>query len=405
MELTNKIKDICVEENKLTIPQYYTDQHDGSNKPRFEGQLFVLLDCSGSTRAQLGFDRQGNKIGGSHTKIIISAECEGIMWSLMSFIKNYDMTGTILTLITFGTDHTAYPYKITSNYQLYNEVICKIEDIPINNGGGTNLYNPLKVALSNLSADNINYIILATDGQPNDKTPVLEILKEKIDSTYHLFVIGAGSIQESIGTASFMRVMDHSTRILDKKSQPSTITVKRETNRSECDKQYLESLVNLSTAKCSLYTGAYGDYQDLKESAEIFISECQKLQQSKKGYRVMLDGGKYVEYSNDITCAIDQNQAVLTKIGQTHYMITQTYQIAIDPSPTLPDYMISTQLPKFCLCENDSHVDFNGTFDPDYEILANLKFQKQIYIRFEMLGLIPSLTPSGFLRIRTVKKF
>ena len=189
MESTNKIRDECVGENVLTIPQYH-DEFDGFNKCRFGAQLFILLDCSGSTRCQSGYDRHGGKLEGSvNTKVIIAAECEGIMWTLMSFIKNYDMTGTTLKFITFASNHTTYSYNITSNNQLYSDVICRIGDFTLNNGENTNLYGPLKEVLSNLSSENANYIILATDGQPNNKTQVLEILKEKTESNYLLFII------------------------------------------------------------------------------------------------------------------------------------------------------------------------------------------------------------------------
>ncbi len=401
------ISQICTGCNKLTIPKF-TSEHTGIGKKVYNETLVIVIDCSGSTnnsdrgckgsrfsRSMLFSGEPKNQEENSdknpeenanneeETKIIIAAECEGIMYVLMEYCKLYNMCCPVY-VIPFSSNYKVLNFTIHNNQELYDQVISGLGMLPYE-GGGTNLLFPIKYIFEDLPGNDHLDIILATDGQPDNKAEVIAKLSEKQKRPFSIFVIGAGSISESAGN---MRVLSRFGNYVRSSSIHCS---------SECDIDYLVSIANLSTSEIGSYCGAFGNYSELVDAAQKYIEKQQtELFVPKVCYKVKLDNNLTGELSSEVIMDLNLQKCVLTKTRYGYYLITQQWQLAINPEKTenIPDYFS-------CKKFSDSLNQINEK--TQIIQLDNLS-QLTLEIIFGDYKLYPAMTPMYELRIREIIK-
>ena len=415
----------------LRIESFGPD-YDGNLKPKFSPQqLVIILDNSGSTNNKHGGSRRGNQQFESDPNVepqsptpeIIIAECEGVCILLLEYMRAYDMTGTTIHLIPFSSLYSVLKFTIESNIDLYQKLITQIDILFNYEQGGTNLLSPINYVSDKILSETLHtHIILATDGQPESKQEVLNVLNN-IKSNFSIFVIGAGSIQESIGSKTrscangIVNPRDHQSdtvqlnplllsltlvQLTDSKLMRTIISkpdlmklteppVRANTSGLECDIEYLEQIAYAKTAKFGFYAGAFGDYSVLKGAVGEWL-EAHLHTNKKVIYRVVLDNGICAPLPSTVSDALALHSAVLIKTQYGYYLITSYWQIAIDSSKT-------PNIPDFLECD-----PVNPIMQMDYGILKDVKPQRDLIINLGSMSATPLLDSDGFYRIRQISK-
>lgn len=250
------ISKICIETQSLSFPDF-SSKHEGNGKPNYNHDIVCLLDTSGSTDNSHNRGSRGSRFSprrsdtDPQTKIIIAAECEGVVTVMMEYMTRYDMTGVSVSLILFSSNYVIHKFTILSNREFYDRLI-KIGDLEYE-GGGTNLFTPLESVFNEESIQKPLDIIIATDGQPENKSETVKLLTNT-HVPFSLFIIGAGSIS---GSTDESLVINRDDRLNNRFSQLA------KGSGSECDLKYLMDLVTLSNSNNSGYCGAFKDYSEL----------------------------------------------------------------------------------------------------------------------------------------------
>ena len=433
----------CMERPLRTDP--YSTNYSGIDKPKFAPQqLVIMMDISGSTNNK---NRSGNGGRGrfqsgttdttdsttnepevepqSPTPEIIIAECEGINILLCEYIRSYDMTGTLIYLIPFSSSFTELQFKIESNFDLYERLIAQLDILFNYDQGGTELLAPLTHVVKNILSADLGlhtHIILATDGQTGTKNKVYDMLNSTTKSSFSIFVIGAGSIQESIGSQTrscangIVNPRDHGDNfevvnrnllnltlfqltnqqlVQEIISEPNLVVltkppIRSNSSNSECDIEYLEKIAYTPNAKFGFYSGAFGDYSCLK-SASVEWLDAHIISSHKFTFRVELNG-----IPTPLPICVSESlayySAVLLKTPYGHHLITPKWQIAIDSNsaPNIPDIL------------GCDPVD--SIMQMDYEELGNMKPSINMTINLGNHSVAPLLDSTGYFRIRQISK-
>ena len=422
-----------VMQHSLEFDDFCSD-YSSIDKPKFNPQqIIILLDISGSTnnndsslkifqnQHQIQFENQPKM-----TPPIIIAECEGICTVLLEYMRLFDMTDTHIFLIPFSTKFQVFKFIAESNQHLYDKFLTQLDLIDYEQAG-TNLFEPMEYVCNSILSSNIyTHIILATDGQTNKQEKVLELMNS-IKCKFSIFIIGAGSIHESMIRESngyqtrscaygIVNPRDHSGQVaknttikadllmltleqlidkifIDKiisESQQFELfkpPIRTGSSIFECDINYLEQLAYIKSAIIGYYCGAFGDYQVLKKSAVEYL-EAIMLINKQITFKVLLDDGQYGLLPEGVSEMLLKYSSVMCKTQYGYYIITCKWQIAVKPL----DFPIS-----------ETTVAFNSDdsfFKLEYDELKN---KEAIHMRkFKDISYVPLTDSRKLYRIRRI---
>ena len=299
---------------------------------------------------------------------------------------------------------------------------------------GTNLYNPLLYVSNIITNDKIcnPHIILATDGQPEQKNEVIKLILDKFTFEYSMFVIGAGSIRESIGNQTrtsvkglvhprdnilLLAVEDLSRQnlidmtlhdLMDLKiienlkndmnqqlfEQLFKPNIRNDLSNAECDIKYLEQ-ITYSAKVLGCYAGAFGDYAILDKTIDEWIDFHGKKYTSKK-YKVILNDGSTSPYTDEINniLDLDVNNSVLFQNKYGLYLVTKKWQLAVK-------FTNNDDSDNFV---NPTAYSWNHNLSNEtYEKLYNEKLDGSVQIILNNIGPLNILCDAnGYPRIRKV---
>ena len=285
-----------------------------SSMPYF-GQMIVLADTSGSTnnsgfrgrfprgsRSATNLTESTNGLDESTTKTITIAISEGIAHTFVELANAFDMTGVKLVLGSFDSDyHQSVNAELESSQQLY-DFATKLDSMLVKQFSSTNMTKGLDRAFEDFTKNTL--LIIASDGRPDDPTSVLTKLDEisqkfKANSkTFDSFVIGAGSIQESVHGSTNICTMRHINRSVDNVSNERMIERIRTNSSAECDHEFLKFM--MEKARVGAYSGAYKDYKDLISGFKLFIEQIHTYDPYKdKAFHVRI-GSNLIKLSDDV---------------------------------------------------------------------------------------------------------
>jgi len=339
----------------------FTKELSSSNKNNCPyAEIWIVLDCSGSTRNFDGGDGGGlSRVSQIQpnietplitTKPIILAEIDGVSHTLELLMSRFNMSNVKLVLLPFSTSYSIWECEIESNEKLCALINKDFINIPYE-GGCTELVPPLKHlerACSNSKSKILS--IIATDGQPSNKTGALAIVKN-IRKKCDLIVIGAGSI--GTGACTDLCFRGRNVANIDPAKLQTLVAIGAVSNatlnviqdvanrkraivnsggsigHSECDINYLKEMVNDSEASASLYVGAYKDYSELKSDVKSFLDViCDTTTTKKFGIKL---NDQMIWYDDVIQFALHGGQFAVFRepIRSDYYLVTPQWQMAI----------------------------------------------------------------------------
>lgn len=288
-----------------------------SSVPIF-GQMIVLADTSGSTNnveTRGRYSRRSysniNVIEPSNTESDMPAEnttkpitiaiSEGIAHTFAELANTFDMTGVKLVLGSFDSNyHQSVNAELKSSKELY-DFATQIDSMLVKDFSSTNMTKGLDSAFEDFKKNTL--LIIASDGRPDDPNSVLEKLDEisqkfKANSkTFDSFVIGAGSIQESVHGSTNICSMRHN-RSVENVSNERMMDRIRSNSSAECDHEFLKFM--MEKARVGAYSGAYKDYKDLISGFKIFVDQVQTYDPYKdKSFHVKI-GSNLIKLSDDV---------------------------------------------------------------------------------------------------------
>ena len=284
--------------------------------------LCILIDVSGSTDNTIGASsnrRNFDPETPGQTKIIIFAELEGIAHLLCELMSQFDFTGTHLLISSFSTSYyKCFSDTITSNLHMIS-TIKKLDEYVLFEGATTDLALALDEIMKEYHEE--FFLILATDGQPNQKQQALNVLKNS-KIPFDIVVIGAGSIQENVTDRYFMMSRNQS-GTMERQIMPDIEPIGAiepinpiQTKSAECDMKYCQELVETATHH-GIYVGAYGDYSEIHSVAQQYIEMFGFID---KKFIVYLDGGRPMPLPKNISIALSKNSFVIGSVKiNNHY--------------------------------------------------------------------------------------
>ena len=257
--------------------------------------ILCYIDISGSTfntHTNGRFSRHTNYMDNTDnnkpkTKIICIAEMECIshLFAILANKYIFDQNMTI-KVYTFSDDiysgATLNNVTPKSLYEFANSYPGEL----IYNSSSTATHLVFENMIQHLNCENNMLCVLATDGQPNDKQltikSVTELITKITSQSFTMMIIGSGSISNET-VVPFSRSFFNGT-IQDILCCPNGIDIQRHSNitdnqenntrstnsgYSECNIDYIRSLLDFFSSKenlFNLYVGAYGDYIDAKKA-------------------------------------------------------------------------------------------------------------------------------------------
>lgn len=297
-------------------------------KPFPKKQITIILDVSGSTFNLRSRGRMSSIISEqSLTKPIVISEMEASILVLYHLYKTYNLEGITLNYYVFS-DSCLLTHQINNmqdpNIQL-QEFANNLKQYTTPMQSNTNT----KAALNQISEGGHltnAFVIFATDGQPTDDTSdgldCAKIVSNHKDSSW--IVIGAGSIMSNTtnGICGYGICRNGQYSISDR-------TLLRGVS-SECNTVFLASI--LEAADMAVYLPACrdrttGEYDILGQAMDQFLGQLPL-------FSVLLDNS-IVQYSDEISQILANNQALLDKINDKWYVITSQYQLAVCDQPNL----------------------------------------------------------------------
>lgn len=333
-----------------TVHEFLQDQNMKFEFPAIDGPLIgnlapdfniltIIVDVSGSTwnpggrggrrssRSRFSTETQPEEDTLSQTKVIILAELEGIAWHLVNMCNHYNLSGVKLVIYAFSTHVVNCHEKIiTSNDEIYEHVVKNLDKIVKYEEKGTDLSLAMTTAFSAFCPDDKVEIILATDGQPQDKDSVITFLTQT-SATFNLFVIGAGSIQESLGSGRGLCVR-RGDRLQCYRNGEEISTdnfVAIDNSYSECDLKYLTDLIVTVKGK-GLYVGAYQDYTDLIKASKEYLDVLINWDI----FQVKLDKS-LVTLPDNVNQALTNGKSCYLKTQYGDYVYTPDFQLRVKP--------------------------------------------------------------------------
>ena len=414
------IANSCTGYNKLAFPNFTPEHENSDKKPTCTNNIIILIDVSGSTNNDGSCTTRNSRCPQiddessssdpdsqavppkAHTKKIIAAEVEGVANLLMQYLKRYNMRCERIDIIVFSSRyHLVTDLSIQTNKDIYDNLICKLGELPYE-CGGTNLASPLEFILTTrLDPARITDIILATDGQPQDKERTIGLLTKNHKCPFNLFIVGAGSIRESAGMGRCTSFFGTNCQLFPSRDSENPTEANRlavGNSYSECDKEYLIKLSSLPASMISMYCGAYQDYEDLIDGANQYIDmQLAATTFDKVNYKVKLDKGMG-DIDSNIKNALSNGLCVFSKTQYGSYLYTNQWQMRIQDQTDLPEFLCAKEF-----------VSTNGiiTNETDFTTIVKLPSNRnEIIIKFGDHELIPDLIPGDkkWFRIRVVSK-
>jgi hypothetical protein len=403
----DSIAEYCKKEgiaNKFSHLEQSNSEKNKISKAPFN-KIAIIIDVSGSTNnsdsgKRRGYDENENEPQKSTTDIIIFAELNGIAHHLTVLSKRFDLTGVELFIYSFSSNvYECHKSTIKSNNQLHVDVIMKLDEIILYECSGTEILKPFVELFKHIVPSDKIEIILATDGQATDQEAALNFLGGKNDFNFNMFVIGAGSIQESIGKQRVLYVKP------GKKEGELLIKIdniiiknppvrSKSTTSSECDKYYLEDLAMLG--KKGTYVGAFGDYSILKLASDEYF-DC-ITSESEVTFKVMLSDGKWGELPKNVIECLKVGDCCVSATQYGTYLVGKDFQVRVTPDPLFKvDFLVYPQ-------KKDEQINSNLT-ELSYDYFANLDPKNLKYILVGPYKFIPEVDKSGYLRMRRILKF
>jgi hypothetical protein len=434
-------------------PDFEAHHHSDENKPKFHPQtLTILLDCSYSTNNStepnrhdhVEMNRNADEEEPIPTPPIIIAELQGISILLMEYLAKYDFTGAIVNFISFSNKFECEPFKIVSNKDMHTRLIVQLDNIHEYYQLCTNLDQPLKYVLNNIhkaDIDEYSHIILATDGQPNNKELVYTLLNRKPLQKFLLFVVGAGSIGNSAGGESVfscvkgiinpkdyvqepfksgdnsiglfgkhlqeISLADHLIPALIEKIKAAKETYYKNINtllnttptanmtEAECDVNYLKRLIYVPTATAAAYCGSYGNNSTLKKMITEWVNLCLKLNEKVITYGIYLDNSMFSAYDQEVSDALLKDNMILIKKPYGSYVITKTWQCAVN-------IVDGNNLKSLMYTQPSRTIKSNVLQITSFDQIAKMKPVGDINIQFGIYKIVGLTDTNDYYRVREV---
>lgn len=355
-------------------------------KPGFN-KIIVIIDVSGST------DNAGGSFGTrfaaltqsktkTKTKIIIMAELEGVANHLVQMMGVYDLTGIQFIVYAFSTlTIKCHSSKIISNENMYDDVLTNLDTHVEYQCGGTDLNMAVKTAFAEVAFTDRIELIIATDGQTENADSTFNELTMK--GNFNLFVIGAGSISDSLESDSSNRRGMYLNQV---QSTRNGLTVKNETpiimsaSSSECNLLYLQQLAQTAPFK-GTYCGAYGDYVDMIEASKEYLIV------SRIEFKVVLGGGSHDSpvlgvLDRRIQQPLLEKKSCLIKTSYGYYIMISSdgvngIQMAVEPvfeNDVSLDFLVGEMIHTLKVKDFEYETCFNHQITYDYELsIGNIK--------------------------------
>jgi len=315
---------------------------ESSIKSPYENICF-LLDTSGSTNncgsrgSRRGIIESKDKEEDVITKPIIYAIEEGISNCMNLLANKYNLSEISLKIASFDSDCRICIDKTLSNSNELFQIANNLDEIVSKKFSSTNMSDAIKFTVNDFTKNTL--LILASDGRPDNPSAVLVELDKinenftKQSKIFDMFVIGAGSIQESkYGNMNISCYRN--TRTITEDNQEVIKKMQRQTT-AECDHYFLNYLIEKS--RVGGYSGAYKDYSDLKIGFNSYIEKINDFRPFEdKSFHVKLDNGM-IKYSDqtqiDIVNLLKTNGKFL--LLENGYILaitndTQSYQIHVE---------------------------------------------------------------------------
>jgi hypothetical protein len=383
--------------------------------PNFK-KIVILIDTSGSTN-NTGGSRGCSSRGGyssvdttntpsetiSETKIILLAELEGTAHVLFLLAQKYNLNGILLIILTF--DSTVNKYTNTLTLTSSDELVNIANSLPAYVGGmfsSTATDRALKTAmLDNEISPTFEdtYLILSTDGQPNDKPNTLAVMNDVVaqyslvKKNITLISIGAGSIQQSATGSAGRYCTRHGDQTEFRANLPST------SSYSECDNGFLINLVSSVGEGC--YLPSFKDYSVLKQTFNDFLNHTNVAQK----WQIDLgDNNQYnwVNMDDEISQLLEINEPLINISNRGSYLLipntnTQLRVSLIDSNEIqkedIPEDILNmiTPYPKLfyldsCVSQiissKSEQLTYSSTFNysSDVNIIISIHLQNNKYI-------------------------
>lgn len=247
-------------------------------KKFFANSVFVLIDISKST----------NNIDNVNEPILC-AEIKGTIYYILEMMEFYDLTNVLFQFYTFSDDvDFVCEYKVDTHEKLFN-ILKQLVYMIKYKFGNTNLISGLKKICNNKSILNKSHIIIATDGQLNDKNNITTItnyiskLPDHIYKNITIAFIGAGNVEIDKNTYTGFRSFGGknigSTYIFPTYINPNNfkthimnapiIEHDVETINSACNIGFFVKIMDI--LKSSVYLPAIDDYAKLVKTAKNYF--------------------------------------------------------------------------------------------------------------------------------------
>ena len=303
------------------LPEFMADETKKMECPY--NIIICYIDVSGSTFnvggrfGCRGYHKRNVEVENTNkkTKIICIAEMECISHLFVSMANRFIFKTNMIVKVKTFSDYIydgAVLNNVTSE-SLYE--FAKIFPMDL-------IFNSSSTA-TNLVFDDINQsnvsthktlCVLATDGQPNDKIITMDSVKKLIDKIklqcFTMMIIGSGSIS-SEKVLPFSRssrngiVMDISITMRNENHFDEK-KIRSGASYSECDIEYIRSLLDFFSSSENLkniYVGAYGDYNDAIIAFDKFFINSPPMWKA------------YIPYgidNNPIICGLSLSQQIET---------------------------------------------------------------------------------------------
>lgn len=373
-------------------------------KARFN-KLALLIDCSGSTNNSYGNIRtrmfsppteEKTENVEIKTKIIIFAELEGTAHHVMNVMSRFDLSGVEVSIHSFSDNvFECYRGKIASNDQFYSDIIQKLDAIVMYQYAGTILAPALEKVFDQITPSDKVEFVLTTDGQASDKQEALKYL-DGLEKQFNIVVIGAGNIQQSLGTNRGIYKRDPNrpdqrTLVTDGRNVTTvTVTPINTGTNSECDLDYLQKLAQAGKMY-GTYFGAFGDYSVLNEASNEYINLSNEPKRDT--YKVLLENG-YGDLPEKVLDALNEGKCCFDQTPYGDYIFTPKWQVCVEKRSAGLAFIKGEM----------NHPDFKSS--TDYEVMYNMLYnekRKEVMIGKEGFTLVK--TKENLLRVRKIVKF
>lgn len=313
-------------------------------------RIVSVIDTSGSTNNSYSRTRFGVRgksetqpsLEHQSTKPILIAELEGSAIVLTMLANYFNINNCKYEVYDFSSNVIKSFSETVGGKRLY-EIGSKLNTHVCPQFMSTNTLKAFQSIFSDCTTGP-TLVIFASDGQPTDggsKSDVLQFLKNYTENNHvDIITIGAGSIMTENGNA-LARVFRRAETLTNVSSVPRT------SNSSECDKDFLTDIVELSSS-VGAYLPACRDYSDLRREMSEFISAVTTDNKQKALWYVQLDAGMISlgDYVSSMLSEIDQGCSFLFTGNHGTYLFVKesnmsAYQIKVQNVTDAEKYVVT----------------------------------------------------------------